>query len=192
MSLTGCNSDDDNKLAENEFAVSFNHGVASGDPLSDAIILWTRVTPAGSPQGVNVTLQIADDENFESNRVQQTVVALASNDYTVKIDFTGLNAGSKYYYRFVTEDETSPVGQFKTLPEGDVSSVKFAVMSCANFPAGYFHAYAEAAKVAVPGVRTDAGPLDLLLSVFCLLFGGENVCGSRNSATIARFSHLFQ
>ena len=88
MSLTGCNSDDDNKLAENEFAVSFNHGVASGDPLSDAIILWTRVTPAGSPQGVNVTLQIADDENFESNRVQQTVVALASNDYTVKREIT--------------------------------------------------------------------------------------------------------
>lgn len=147
ISLTGCNSDDDNKLAENEFAVSFNHGVASGDPLSDAIILWTRVTPAGSPQGVNLTLQIADDESFESNLVQQTVVALASNDYTVKIDFTGLNAGSKYYYRFVTEDESSPVGQFKTLPEGDVSSVKFAVMSCANFPAGYFHAYAEAAKM---------------------------------------------
>lgn len=147
MSLTGCNRDNENKLAENEFSVSFNHGVASGDPLSDAIILWTRVTPVGTPQGVNLTLQIADDENFEINLVQQTVVALASNDYTVKIDFTGLNAGSKYYYRFVTEDETSPVGQFNTLPQGSINSVKFAVMSCANFPAGYFHAYAEAAKL---------------------------------------------
>ena len=57
---------------------------------------------------------------------------------------------------------------------------------------GEVGAYAEAAKVAVPRVRADAGALDLLLLVFCLLFGGENVCGSRNSATIARFSHLFQ
>lgn len=147
MSLTGCNSDDDNKLAENDFAINFNHGVASGDPLSDAIILWTRVTPSGAPQGVNLTLQIADDENFDINRVQQSVVALTSNDYTVKIDFAGLNAGSKYYYRFVTENEVSPTGQFKTLPQGSVDSVKFAVMSCANYPAGYFHAYAEAAKL---------------------------------------------
>ena len=113
MSLLGCRDNDNSrKIAENDFSVSFDHGVASGDPLADAIILWTRVTPTGTPQGVNLTLQVAEDDAFSMNMIQQDVVALASNDYTVKIDFSGLNAGSTYYYRFITTETSSPVGKF--------------------------------------------------------------------------------
>jgi alkaline phosphatase D len=146
LSLSGCSSDK-SEFASNDFAISFDHGVASGDPLNNGIILWTRVTPEGTPDGVNLTLQIASDDKFKTQVIAEEVVALASNDYTVKVDFSGLNPSSRYYFRFITSDKTSPVGQFKTLPQYNVSQVKFAVVSCANYPAGYFHAYAEAAKL---------------------------------------------
>ncbi|MFC3031698.1 alkaline phosphatase D family protein [Pseudoalteromonas fenneropenaei] len=146
LSLTGCSNDDEPKVAHNDFELAFNHGVASGDPLNDRVILWTRVTPQGTPKGVELTLQVAKDAQFQTLLSNQQVVALASNDYTVKVDLTGLAAGQSYYYRFVTSTLKSPVGQCKTLPNSDVSQVKLAVMSCANYPAGYFHVYAEAAK----------------------------------------------
>lgn len=146
LSLTGCSSDNNNSIASNDFDIEFLHGVASGDPLPDSVIMWTRVTPTSSVQGVNLTLQIAEDAEFENNLVQQDLIALASNDYTVKIDFEGLNPNTEYYYRFITEQTSSPIGRCKTLPTGAIDRVKFAVMSCANYPAGYFHAYAEAAK----------------------------------------------
>lgn len=69
----------------------------------------------------------------------------ASRDYTVKVDARGLRAGQHYFYRFKTGDKTSALGQTQTLPEGEVSSVKLAVLSCSNFPAGYFNVYELAA-----------------------------------------------
>ncbi|MEI5638079.1 MULTISPECIES: alkaline phosphatase D family protein [unclassified Pseudoalteromonas] len=146
VSIVGCGSSSGESVAENDFAVAFNHGVASGDPLQDSVILWTRVTPQGSPASVDLTLQVSDSEDFGVLLQSQTVSALAKNDYTAKVDLSGLSPNSQYYYRFVTKDTHSSIGRCKTLPANDVTQVKLAVMSCANYPAGHFHVYAEAAK----------------------------------------------
>lgn len=177
MSLSGCGSSS-KSTAKNDFEVAFNHGVASGDPLSDAIILWTRVTPSREEAGVNMTLQIADDADFKDNLVQQDVIALASHDYTIKVDFSGLNANSRYYYRFITDAQVSPTGQFKTLATSGTEPVKFAVMSCANYPAGYFHAYAEAAKM---------NDLDAVLHLGDYIYEyGKDGYATENAASLGR------
>ena len=131
---------------DSESGISFNHGVASGDPLSDRVVLWTKVTPPESREEVKVTVEVATDAEF-TDLVGETVMTTttAERDYTVKVDFTGLKAGIPYYYRFRSDGVTSPVGRTKTLPQGDVSSVKLAVFSCANYAAGYFNVYGHAA-----------------------------------------------
>lgn len=138
--LMGCsNSDDDNSVP-----AQFLHGIASGDPIQDAVILWTRVTP-DSAGDVKVSWQVASDAAFSQLVTTGEMVTNANRDYTVKVDARGLRAGQNYFYRFMTGDKTSVVGKTRTLPEGEVSSVKLAVMSCANFPAGYFNVYELAA-----------------------------------------------
>lgn len=138
--LMGCSDSDDDKSVPAQFL----HGIASGDPASDAVILWTRVTPE-SDGDVKVSWQVATDAAFAQLVTTGEMVTNANCDYTVKIDARGLRAGKNYFYRFMTGGKTSEVGKTCTLPEGDVSSVKLAVMSCANFPAGYFNAYELAA-----------------------------------------------
>ncbi|MBI1673075.1 alkaline phosphatase D family protein [Shewanella sp. DW31] len=138
--LMGCSDSND----DNSVPAQFLHGIASGDPAVDAVILWTRVTPE-SEGDVKVSWQVASDSAFSQLVTTGETVTNASRDYTVKIDARGLRAGQTYFYRFMTGDKTSVVGKTRTLPEGDVSSVKLAVMSCANFPAGYFNVYELAA-----------------------------------------------
>ncbi len=137
--LMGCSDNDDNSVP-----AQFLHGVASGDPAQDAVILWTRVTP-DSAGDVKVSWQVASDAAFSQLVTTGEMVTNANRDYTVKIDARGLRAGQTYFYRFMTGGKTSEVGKTRTLPEGEVSSVKLAVMSCANFPAGYFNVYELAA-----------------------------------------------
>ena len=131
--------------------VSFEHGVASGDPLDDRVILWTRVTPQESQRKVRVRVEVASDEKFRSIVHSSVKSAMAESDYTVKIDVEGLSAGTVYYYRFRSGEAASVVGRTKTLPRGDVDSVRLAVFSCANYPTshgGYFNVYGHAAKAA--------------------------------------------
>lgn len=137
--LMGCSDNDDNAIP-----AQFFHGVASGDPAHDAVILWTRVTPE-SQGDVKVSWQVASDAAFSQLVTTGETVTNASRDYTVKVDARGLRAGQHYFYRFKTGDKTSALGQTQTLPEGEVSSVKLAVLSCSNFPAGYFNVYELAA-----------------------------------------------
>lgn len=123
---------------------AFQFGVASGDPTANAVVLWTHVSTAEASEAI--TVQVATDESFENVVGAQTATATASQDYTVKVDFQGLDAGTEYFYRFVAADgEMSSTGRTKTLPSGDVSQIDLAVFSCANYPAGFFNAYAEAA-----------------------------------------------
>lgn len=131
----------------------FKHGIASGDPLADRVILWTRVT-ASAPGTINVNWEVASDEAFGIIVGRGVASTGPERDYTVKVDVVSLQAASIYFYRFFTGADRSPVGRTKTLPVGGVSQSKFAVVSCANFPAGYFNVYADIAK------RTD---LDLVL-----------------------------
>ncbi len=124
----------------------FLHGVASGDPRQDRVVIWTRVTPkrrhAGQESVLWVVATDAQCKQVVGAGIEKTD---ASRDYTIKLDVTGLQPGTTYYYRFHSQDNVSPVGKMRTLPEGDVSQFNLAVVSCSNYPAGYFHVYGEIA-----------------------------------------------
>ncbi len=125
---------------------AFLHGVASGDPLADRVILWTRVTPI-SAGAVPVLWEIAIDEDFRRVLRRGRVLTSGVRDYTVKVDVAGLPANAQLFYRFSAGGTLSPVGRTRTLPVGATDRVKLAVFSCSNYPAGYFHAYREAARL---------------------------------------------
>ncbi len=125
---------------------AFLHGVASGDPLADRVILWTRVTPI-SAGAVPVLWEIAIDEDFRRVLRRGRVLTSGVRDYTVKVDVAGLPANAQLFYRFSAGGALSPVGRTRTLPVGATDQLKLAVFSCSNYPAGYFHAYREAARL---------------------------------------------
>lgn len=128
----------------------FTHGIASGDPLSDRVILWTRyLSKTATQSGDQVIWQVSKDKSFSEMVASGVTVAHADRDYTVKVDVTGLEAGQRYFYRFMVNGEYSPMGRTKTLPIGNVSRFRMAVASCSNYPQGYFHAYDDIAKSAV-------------------------------------------
>jgi alkaline phosphatase D len=125
----------------------FLHGVASGDPLQDRVVIWTRVTPAHvARQGVSIVWVVATDADCHHVIGGGQETTDADRDYTIKLDVTGLQPGRTYYYRFYANGEASPIGRMRTLPAAQVSEFKLAAVSCSNYPAGYFHAYAELAK----------------------------------------------
>lgn len=139
--LGGCLLTDDRR------PVRFSHGVASGDPLQDRVILWTRVVPKHElDRPVNVGWEVATDENFEHLVHSGLTTAIKEHDFTVKVDVRNLLPGQTYFYRFRTANADSPVGRTGTLPEGAVEQVSLAVVSCAHYPAGYFHVYREIAR----------------------------------------------
>ncbi len=128
-------------------AQPFLHGVASGDPTSDSVVLWTRVTPeAGSVGAMPVVWEIADDPDFASPRARGEAVATPDCDYTVKVDVAGLAAGRRYAYRFRVGSRLSPVGRTRTLPDGTPERLRLAFASCSAFEAGTFAAYARLAE----------------------------------------------
>ncbi len=129
-------------------AVAFVHGVASGDPLQDRVILWTRVSVSGTPRATAVALrwQIASDTAFSSIVASGTASTDAATDFTVHVDAAGLAAGARYYYRFIAAEVVSPVGRTRTLPASPANRIRLAAFSCANFPAGFFNVYADAAS----------------------------------------------
>lgn len=143
VAFTGCNDGSDEESPEAQ--ADFVHGVASGDPLQDKVILWTRLTPVDLSAPLKVTWEIATDDQFKQNLKTGTVQTNKTDDFTVKVDATGLQAGTTYYYRFRFGSKVSPVGQTKTLPV-TTNKVSFAVCSCSNYPAGYFYVYREIAK----------------------------------------------
>jgi alkaline phosphatase D len=153
----GCSGDDDPPATlsgapspsnERSKAV-FRHGVASGDPLPDAVILWTRVTPDGAGL-VTVAWQIARDASFADVVGSGELTTDGDRDYTVKVDARDLEAGTTYYYRFIALDGSSPIGRTRTAPTGGVERLRFGVVACSSYAHGYFHAY-----------RSLAGRLDL-------------------------------
>lgn len=131
----------------------FRHGVASGDPLQDRVVLWTRISAdRAAPQRVEVVM--ATDPGLTQNLRRFEGEASAEHDWTVKIDADGLAPGTTYYYRFSTLGQDSPVGRTRTLPSGRVDRLRIAVLSCASYAHGFFNAYARVAE------RAD---LDLVL-----------------------------
>jgi alkaline phosphatase D len=122
----------------------FRHGVASGDPLADRVILWTRVTPPQTRSAtgpIDVAWQIASDEALTQVVSRGTAPAADEKDFTVKVDAGGLRPGRTYYYAFTSGGERSPIGRTKTLPERGNARMRLASVSCSNYPAGYFNVY---------------------------------------------------
>jgi len=128
-----------------EAAPEFLYGVASGDPLADRVILWTHARFAGSDEPVTLSFEVSTDAAFTQVRSSGTVFASAATGHTAKVDATGLQPGMSYFYRFSHGNTRSPVGSTRTLPANPVQ-VQMAVVSCSNFPAGFFHVYAEIAR----------------------------------------------
>ncbi|MDH3716300.1 MAG: alkaline phosphatase D family protein, partial [Gammaproteobacteria bacterium] len=126
-------------------AYSFAHGVASGDPLKDAVILWTRVSGA-SGEPLTVRWQVARDAAMQNVVAAGVAATNAERDYTVKVDVGNLPSGARLHYRFEVGDSVSPVGATRTLPAGSMDAARFAVVSCSNYPYGYFYAYREIAR----------------------------------------------
>lgn len=124
--------------------VGFAHGVASGDPLADRVVLWTRVTPKGAPPpSLPVAWEVARDPGFAHIVARGAVRTDAARDWTVKVDAAGLAPGTEHYYRFRVGTTASPTGRAKTLPVGPTPDVVLAAVSCALHPNGYFNAYAD-------------------------------------------------
>lgn len=134
----------------------FLHGVASGDPLPNAVLLWTRVTPdSANAAPIGLYWEIATDSNFTNVVNYGTGVAAANHDFTLTVDATGLLPNTIYYYRFQAPGgEFSRRGRTQTTPVGNVDSMKIAVLSCSSIFSGYFNGYARLAE------RTD---IDLVL-----------------------------
>ncbi|MGW2646132.1 alkaline phosphatase D family protein [Streptomyces sp. NPDC001393] len=131
-------------------APAFLHGVASGDPLPDGVLLWTRVTPTpeaapGSGLGpdTEVSWVVARDKAFTNVVAKGTVTATAASDHTVKADVRGLAPATDYWFRFSAGGTDSPVARTRTAPAAgaNVSGLRFGVVTCANWEAGYFAAY---------------------------------------------------
>ncbi|MGW4370250.1 alkaline phosphatase D family protein [Nocardia takedensis] len=164
----------------------FAHGVASGDPLPTGVILWTRVTVApeatpgsGLGEPARVRWEVARDAGFTSIAAAGQVTATAEGDHTVKVDVAGLAPATDYHYRFTALDQTSPTGRTRTAP-ADADSpdrLRFGVVSCSNWEAGYFAAYRHLAA------RED---LDAIVHLGDYLYEyGRGKYGGRNGAVRA-------
>lgn len=125
----------------------FSYGVASGDPLTDRVILWTHAKFPNSANTVALTWQVATDNAFTKVVSSGRANASEASAFTTKVDATGLSAGNTYFYRFMDDVGTvSTVGTTRTLPAANAASVKFAVFSCALYSEGFFNTYDAAAK----------------------------------------------
>jgi alkaline phosphatase D len=121
----------------------FSHGVASGDPLQDRVIIWTRFVPVGDGA---VAWEVAEDEVFARVAQRGRAQATFSSDFCVKVDVAGLQPGRRYFYRFLSGGDPSPTGMTRTAPAAGAESLTLGLTSCSNFGFGYFHAFGELAS----------------------------------------------
>lgn len=116
----------------------FAHGVASGDPLKDRVIIWTRITeatPSAAPNAAEIPVQwaVATDPAMANVIQSGTQGTNAERDWTVKVDVTGLSSATTYYYRFSALGGTSITGRTRTAPDGEVESIRVAVLACSSY-----------------------------------------------------------
>jgi alkaline phosphatase D len=166
----------DYKTSWNPSQLNFTHGVASGDPYPDSVILWTRVSPTTDNDRSNLTVsgyvQLYDHDNEKFVAVSRAPVCVeykvatdkqlqdvvdcgkvytsSDVDYTVKVEAKKLEAYTNYYYQFnvCNSNNTSPIGRTKTTPnaDDDVTKVGLAIYSCSNYPFGFFNAYGNTVR----------------------------------------------
>jgi alkaline phosphatase D len=120
----------------------YRYGVASGDPDTTSVVLWTHHEPlALSTAPIDLTWEVATDAAFANIIGFGTTTAQAARDYTVKVIAGGLAPGTTYYYRFTSSAGRSPVGRTRTAPSGSVARLRFGFAACSNYAEGYFHSY---------------------------------------------------
>lgn len=124
-------------------SLTFRHGVASGDPDTTSVVLWTRVAATGEAR---VDWEVATDPEFAAIVRSGTFETGAERDHTVKLLAEGLKPGETYFYRFRLDGETSPVGRARTLPVGRLDRLGIALASCSNYTFGFFNAYGAIAR----------------------------------------------
>ena len=135
-------------------ARGFSHGVASGEPSQNSVLLWTRFVGRGETR---LAAELADNESFDRVIPGGEAVASPRGDYTAKVVVNDLAPNRWYFYRFRAPDgTTSPVGRTRTLPDGPVGRFALGLFSCSNIGFGWFNAYGHAAG------RSD---LDLIVHV---------------------------
>ncbi len=122
----------------------FYHGVASGDPLSDAVIIWTRIT-LNSTNPVDVNWRMATDTLFSNVVASGMATTDSTTDWTIKVDVTGLSSDAWYYYDFEYNGTRSLIGRTRTAPTGGVDHLRFGVVSCQSYEHGFYHAYKDMA-----------------------------------------------
>jgi alkaline phosphatase D len=122
----------------------FKHGIASGDPLTDRVIFWTRITASGDD--LPVSLKVYRDSSLTQLVAESAATASSARDYTVKLDQGGLAAGTTYYYQFEALGYKSAIGRTRTAPGGASERLRFGVVSCSSYAHGYFNGYLHLAK----------------------------------------------
>jgi alkaline phosphatase D len=119
----------------------FLHGVASGDPTTEGIVLWTRATRDEEGSAVEISTRWVIREPSTRREVATgEATAMPDQDWTVRVIADGLAADTPYEYEFAIGDVVSPLGRFRTLP-AEASHLNFGVFACTKFNAGYFNAY---------------------------------------------------
>ena len=137
-------------------AYPFSLGVASGSPLPNSVILWTRILAdplqaAATPQlAFAVRWEVAHDEAFSRIAAKGSASAIPALGHSVHVDATGLEPGRWYWYRFMLGDAISPVGRTRTAPAADAmpAMLKMAVASCQHWEFGSFAAHRHIASAA--------------------------------------------
>jgi alkaline phosphatase D len=131
----------------------FTLGVASGDPLASAVVIWTRLASDPLHGGgmtaasVEVDWQVAVDERLQQVVRRGTALAHPDFAHAVHVDVEGLEPGRWYWYRFAVGSHLSPVGRMKTAPvAAGLDRLRFAFASCAHWEHGYFTAYRHMAS----------------------------------------------
>ena len=132
-------------FAQDPFAL----GVASGDPLPDGVVLWTRLAPrplengGGMPPApVDVGWEVARDRRFRAIEQKGTVTAQPDLAHSVHVEVSGLRPAREYFYRFRAGREISQVGRTRTAPAAAsaVDRLRFAICGCSYWEDGYFTA----------------------------------------------------
>jgi alkaline phosphatase D len=160
----------------------FRHGVASGDPLHDRVILWTRISGAAATDSVDVDWMISRDARMSRVVGRGRARTSAARDFTVKVDASGLDPAATYYFRFAARREQSPVGRTRTLPVTNAERISLALASCANYPFGYFNVYGRIAA------RRD---LDVVLHLGDYIYEyANNRYGNREAGDGTRFGRI--
>ena len=132
----------------------FTLGVASGDPESDGVVIWTKLAPkpldgGGMPhEPVTVRWEVATDEGFGHVVQMGTTLAMPQLGHSVHVEVEGLEPHRWYFYRFHAGDESSPVGRTRTAPALDAmpDRMRFAFTSCQHYESGYFNGYPHMQK----------------------------------------------